>query len=172
MADVPRELYPPEAQQRSATAFPQFLRVDGTNAPVTWLAYDAAATEYAFWELGALNYGVSSPDVSVDIVWAAASATSGAVVWEVALLAGTPETDSGSWEGESFGTAATVTDSHLGTNAKRLMRATLTLTGAGLDSVAAGDELIIRVGRIGGNGSDTMAGDAYLKKVALTWSDT
>ncbi|GIH91943.1 hypothetical protein ACFFMN_33945 [Planobispora siamensis] len=172
MATILRELYPPETQYRAATAFPQLLRTDGTNAPVSWLAYDAAITEYAFWELGALNYGASTPNVTVDIIWSAASATSGAVVWEASIMAGTPETDALNWETEAFGTAVSVTDTHLGTTAKRLMRATITLSGAALDAMASGDELILRIGRVGGNAADTMAGDAYLKKVLLSWSDT
>ncbi|MEV0237566.1 hypothetical protein [Nonomuraea sp. NPDC050786] len=172
MGNVYRELYPPEAQYRAATAFPQLLRVDGTNAPVTWLSYDASATEYAFWELGAVSYGASAPSVTVDMVWAAATATSGVVRWEASLIAATPETDTTSWEAEGFGTAVTVDDTHLGTTAKRLMRASLTLSSGALDSMASGDELILRVGRIGGNAADTLAGDALLKKVLLTWSDS
>lgn len=171
MADVFRELYPPEAQSGNST-FPQYLRNQGTNSPVTWLAYDAGGTEYAYWELGALNYGASLPDVIVEITWAAATATSGVVRWEASILAATPETDTTSYEAESFGTAVTVDDTHLGTTAKRLMVATATLTGGALDSMADGDELVFRLGRIGGNAADTMAGDALLKKVLLTWSDT
>lgn len=172
MADILRELYPPEAQYRTGTAFPQFLREDGTNAPATWLSYDAGTTEYAYWELGALNYGASSPAISVDITWSAASATSGVVRWGVSLLAATPETDTGAWTAEAFGTEVTVDDTHLGTTAKRLMIATASLTSGALDAVASGDELILRVGRIGGHANDTMAGDALFKKVLLTWANT
>lgn len=172
MADILRELYPPEAQYRTGTAFPQFLREDGTNAPVTWLAYDAAATEYAYWELGALNYGGSSPAITVDITWGAASATSGVCRWGVSLLAVTPETDTGALTSEAFGTEVVVDDTHLGTSAKRLMLATLSLTSGALDSVVNKDELVLRVGRIGGHANDTMAGDALFKKVLLTWADS
>lgn len=172
MADILRELYPPEAQYRTGTTFPQFLREDGTNAPVTWLAYDAGTVEYAFWELGALNYGASSPAISVAITWGATSATSGVVRWGVSLLAATPETDTGAWTSEAFGTEITVDDTHLGTSAKRLMVATLSLTSTALDGVANGDELILRVGRIGTHANDSLVGDALFKKVLLTWANT
>ncbi|MFI6886770.1 hypothetical protein [Streptosporangium canum] len=169
MANVLRELLP-QASSFPPTGFAQYIRNQGTAGPVTWLAYDAAATESAFWELGATVYG--SGPITVDVVWGAATATSGVVRWEAQLAAITPETDTVSAEAKTFATAAAVDDTHLGTTAKRLMRATLTLSAGSLDTMASGDELWVKVSRLGGHANDTLAGDALLHKVLLTWSDT
>ena len=171
MADVLYDLRPASALFQTSS-FPQYLKNAGTNGPVEWLAYDAAATESAYWELEAFGYPGSAPDVSVAIVWGAATATSGVVRWEVALAAITPETDTQDPETKSYGTAVTVDDTHLGTTAKRLMRATVTLSGASLNSLAGEDEVWVRVSRIGGNAADTLTGDAWLKKVRLSYSDS
>lgn len=172
MADVKREFYPAAAQFGSGS-FPQFLRNLGTNGPVTWLAYDAGGTESAFWEVGALDYGPADTVLNVDIIWGAATATSGVVMWEVALAAITPETDSTDPQTKVYGTAVTVTDTHLGTTARRLMRATVALDStAELNSMADGDQLWLKISRLGANGSDTMAGDALLHSALVTWSDS
>lgn len=169
MADVKRELYPAEAQYMGS-AFPQFIRALGSSGPVSWLAYDAGGTESAYWELGALDYGAADSPVTVDIIWGAATATSGVVMWEVAIAAMTPESDSTSAEAKTYGTAVTVTDTHLGTTAKRLMRATLVLDStAELNSMEAGDQLWAKISRLGANGSDTMAGDALFHSALVTW---
>lgn len=171
MADVIRELYPAEAQYGST--FPQFLRALGTGGPVTWLAYDASLVESASWELGALNYGPAGTVINVDIIWGAATATSGVVMWEIQLGAITPETDTTSAEAKTYGTAVTGTDTHLGTTAKRLMRATLALdVAAELDNAAEGDQLWLKISRLGTNGSDTLAGDALLHSALVTWADS
>jgi hypothetical protein len=167
MATVPRELHPDEAKFGSA-AFPQFIKNNGTNGPVSWLAYDAAATESAYWEFTALSYG--SGNLALDIIWGAATATSGVVRWEAAIAAITPETDSQDPETKAYATALTVDDTHLGTTAKRLMRATITISN--LDSLAANDEVWLRIARIGGNAADTLAGDAWLHRAILSYSDT
>jgi hypothetical protein len=166
MATVPREFHPDEAKFGSA-AFPQFIKNNGTNGPVSWLAYDAATTETAFWEFTALSYG--SGNLTLDIIWGAATATSGVVRWEAAIAAITPETDSQDPETKAFATALTVDDTHLGTTAKRLMRATITISN--LDSLAANDEVWLRIARIGGNAADTLAGDAWLHRAILSYSD-
>ncbi len=162
-----RDLYPPEAQFLSSS-FPQFLRNFGTNQPVTWLAYDQAVTESAYWEMGAVEYG--GGDITVNIIWGASTATSGVVRWEAALMAVSPENDAVNPEAESFGTATAVDDTHLGTQAKRLMRATITLTSGGLDSAADGDELWVKISRLGAHANDTLSGDAFLKHVQVSWA--
>lgn len=168
MAPVPRELHPDEAKYGSG-AFPQFVKNNGTNGPVTWLAYDAATTETAYWELTAFGYG--SGDLTLDVVWGAATAITGVVRWEAALACITPEADSQDPETKAYATAVALDDTHLGTSAKRLMRATITLTGASLDGIASADEVWLRIARLGGHANDTLAGDAWLKKAVLSYSD-
>jgi hypothetical protein len=167
MATVSQLLLPEEAQFLGSS-FAQFNKVNGTNLPVASLAYDATATEYAFWKWVAFNYG--SGNITVDLVWYADTASTGVVRWEVAMAAITPDADTQDVETDTLATAQTVDDTHLGTVGQRLHRASVAI--AGLDSVAAGDECWLRVGRIGGNAADTMAGDALLTSVRLSYSDT
>ena len=50
MATVKHTFLPEEAQFLAAT-FPAFSKVNGTNFPVSGLAFDAAADEFAFLEI-------------------------------------------------------------------------------------------------------------------------
>jgi hypothetical protein len=166
MATVYQLLLPEEAQFLGSS-FAQFNKVNGTNVPVASLAYDAAATEYGFWKWAPFQYG--SGNITCDLFWYADTATSGVVRWEVALAAITPDVDTQDVETKALATALTVDDTHLGTVGQRLHRASVAISN--LDSVAAGDECWLRVGRIGGNAADTMAGDALLSSVRLSYSD-
>jgi hypothetical protein len=167
MATVRRDFHPAEADYLS-TAFPQFLRVLGTSSPVPVLTFDPALVQTAFWEFVILAYG--SGNITCDIAWYGATATSGVVRWEVQIAAITPETDTQDAETKAFATAQTVDDTHLGTTAHRIMLATVAISN--LDSVAAGDEVSLKVSRLGTHVNDTMAGFAHLKSVRLSWSDT
>lgn len=167
MATVRRELAPEEAQFL-ASGFPQFVKTNGTAFPVSGLAYDAAATESAFWKLAAFSYG--SGNITCDLLWYADTASSGDVRWQCAIAAITPDTDSQDVETKSLATAQQVTDSHLGTTGQRVHKATITITN--LDSIAALDAVWIKVDRVGGDGADTMTGDAILIGVWLSYSDT
>lgn len=153
------------------SAIPELYAVQGTNFPVIGArSFDGSSTERIFLKFMPYNYG--SGDITVTIHWYAASATTGGVTWECALAAMTPNTDSGSVEAKAFATVATATDTHLGTTAKRPMSVDVTLTGAALDSVAAGDLAWLRVSRLPTDGGDTMSGDAVLVGVDVSYSDT
>lgn len=148
------------------SAFPQYRKEDGTNLPFTCLAFDPAANEAAFFEKRVPGY--TSGNITAYVEWMAESATSGDVVWEVSLAAVTPESDSGAITAKALATAHTVTDSHLGTNAKRPMK-TAAITISNLDGLAAGDLVWFRVRRLGTDGADTMAGDAWLTAVTIEY---
>lgn len=167
MAIVYQALFPEEAQFLSS-AFPPFDKATGTNFPVARLLYDGTTAERAYWKLTPFAYG--SGNITCDVVWYAATATSGAVVWETAVAAITPNTDTQDVETKSFATANTVADTHLGTTGKRLHLATVTISN--LDSVAVGDEVWLRVSRLPADAGDTMSGDAALTSVRLSYSDT
>lgn len=158
----------PGDEEFLASGFPQPDKVNGTNSPIPVLKYDAAATESAFFRFAAIGY--TSGNLTVDLLWHSQGATSGVVRWEVALAAVTPETDTGSIETKAFATATTVDDTHLGTTAARSMKATVTITGASLDSIADGDTCWLRVARVGGNAADTIAGDVLLDEVRVTYT--
>lgn len=167
MATVRHELLPEEAQFASSS-FPAFDRIAGTNFPVTRLLFDASATETAYYKLAAVNYATGN--ITCDLIWYATNATTGVVRWEVAMAAITPESDSQDVETKAFATALTVDDTHLGTTSKRLHRAQVAISN--LDSVAAGDEVWLKVSRLGGHANDTMANDVALVSIQLSYSDT
>lgn len=144
------------------------INLSSANEPVPVLAFDAATDEFALWKLDIRNYGSGNLTLTID--WCAASATSGDVIWDGAILAYTPDTDSGALSGEAFATVNSVTDTHLGTNAQRVMRASITISN--LDSLANNDIGWLRISRDANNASDTMTGDAYLVGATLSYSDT
>lgn len=166
MATVFQE-FDPAAAHLLSTAFPALVR-NGTNFPVTALAYDAAVDEAAFWGFRAINYGSGNLTVAID--WYADTASSGDVIWGVQIAAITPDTDTQDTETKALATANTVTDTHLGTTGQRLHRATVTVSN--LDSIANGDDVWMRVYRDADAAGDTMTGDALLVKVTVSYSDT
>lgn len=169
MATVYHELAPEEAQFL-ATAFPQFLKINGTSFPVSGLAYDAATDEAAFWKLHAISYG--SGNLTLTILWYADTASANNVVWEAQLAVITPNTDTQDVETKSLATLNFVQDTHLGTTGQRLHSCAITISN--LDSLAAGDEVWLRIARDanGTNATDDMAGDAILVGAILSYSDT
>jgi len=172
MATVPIELHPEEAQYLAAN-FPQYLSTKGTNFPVSGLAFapnSANPDEAAFWKFKALNYGTGN--LTLDLDWYAATATTGTLVWEAQLACVTPDTDNINVETKAFATLNFVQDTHLGTTGKRPHRCTITLTN--LDSLAVNDEVWIRIARDANstNATDNMAGDAILTLAVLSYSDT
>jgi hypothetical protein len=166
MATVSQMLYPENAAFL-ATAFPAFIRNQGTNFPVTALAYDAAAQENAYWKFSPINYGSGS--ISAKIFWYADTATTGVVRWDGALAAITDDADTQNVETKAFATTQFVDDTHLGTVGQRLHSIVLPIVN--LDSLANGDAAWIRISRLGNNASDTMAGDAFLERVYISYSD-
>lgn len=164
-----RQYLAPEEAQFAASAFPAFVKNLGTNFPVSGLAYDGAGAtaERAYWKFEPINYG--SGNITCDIAFYNDSSTAGACVWEAALAAITPETDSQDVETKAFATAQQVTKSHPGTTAQRLQRATITITN--LDSIAAGDEAWLRISRLPADAGDTSTADVILTSVRLSYSD-
>ncbi len=142
--------------------------IAGTNFPVPCLDFDTTTAESIYFYFQAVNYG--SGNLTLDIDWYADTAASGDVVWDAQVAAITQNTDSGDIETKALATANTVTDTHLGTTNQRLHRASITISN--LDSIAAGDWCVLKVTRDVGDAADTMAGDASLVGVTLSYSDT
>ena len=164
MATV-RQYLTPEEAQFLATAFPQLDKINGTNFPVVVLKYDAASIETAFWHRQLMGYG--SGNITCDVAWYADTASSGTVQWDAGIAAITPDTDTQDVETKAFATVSSVTDTHLGTTGQRLHLASVVISN--LDSVAAGDQVWIKISR---NTSDSMAGDACFVSARLSYSDT
>lgn len=166
MANVNLQFFP-DAAQFLATSFPA-LQKNGTNFPAMGLAFDATAAENAFWMFRSTNY--ASGNLTLGLDWYADTASSGDVVWSAAIAAITPDADTQDIETKAFATANTVTDTHLGTTGQRLHRCTITITN--LDSLAAEDDVWLKIFRDAANGADTMTGDAILVGAAVSYLST
>ena len=141
----------------------------GSTLNVSSYSFDAAGTEGIQFHVPYLPaYG--SGNLTFTVRWYGDSATTGDVVWGGAVAAITPNTDSQDAETKAFATETTATDSHLGTTAQRIHEVDITVSN--LDSIATGDEVWFRVQRLGGNGSDTMSGDAQMTALVVSYSDT
>lgn len=141
----------------------------GSSIAVASYSFDAAGTEGIQFVIPYVPaYG--SGNLTVKLRWHPDTATTNDVVWGVAIAALTPETDTQDIETDTWATENTATDSALGTTAQRLHEASVTVSN--LDGIATADYLAVRVQRLGGNGSDTMTGDAQLVGVVLEYSDT
>lgn len=147
------------------TAFPGLVQANGTSIPAAGYAFDATAEEALFFRFRASDY--VSGNVAVDLDWYADTASSGAVVWGAQLAAITPDTDTQDVETDALPTVTQVTDTHLGTTGQRLHRASITLTGAALDTLTTNDHAVLRVARVSADAADTMTGDAILLHVAI-----
>lgn len=154
----------------ASTNGPQHKVVDGTNFPVSSLAFDATTDETAFLRWVAINYG--SGNITCTIRWYADTASSANVVWGAAVAAITPDTDTQDVETKAFGTANTVQDTHLGTTGQRVHTCAITISN--LDSITALDEVWLKIYRDadGTAATDDMTGDALLLSVTLSYSDT
>lgn len=167
MATVSMPLDPTSGMFRSS-AFPQVVQANGSNYPIRGLAFDASTEESVFFRFPIARYG--SGNVSVEFRWYADTASSGNVVWGAQLAAVTPDADTQDVETDGLATAATATDSHLGTTGQRLHAVTVTITS--LDSLANSDDVTLRLYRAAADGSDTMTGDAIVVAFLVSWSDT
>ncbi|MFJ2029420.1 hypothetical protein [Streptosporangium sp. NPDC087985] len=169
MATVKHVLVAGESLGGSAGIAPVDV-IQGTAFPVERILFDASLDEARFFKLTADNYG--SGDWTFKIRWYAVNATTGTVRWEIAMAAITPKSAAVNVETKAFAAAVIVDDAHLGATSKRLHEATIVVTGANRDGVAEGDDVRIRLRRIGSHAVDTMANDAAVTEVRVSYSDT
>jgi len=168
MATVVLPLYPGPVIFPSSN-YPQSLWVAGTNFSREFLSFDGTTAETCYFQFRSARY--ASGNLTVRIRWSVpAGTTSGDVIFGAAVAAITPDTDSTDIETKAFGTSATVTDSHLGTTAKRVM--TTAITVSSLDSIAADDHCFLKFYRDAAAGGDTINGvDVRVEAVDLEYAD-
>jgi hypothetical protein len=135
-----------------------FATLDTRNS-IAVLDFDDAATESAVFvgvvpEAADLTLGII-----VSLRWMATTATSGDVRWSVTWERCNTDLDS-----DSFDTATAATAAANGTSG---IITVTDITCTTIDSLAALDLYRVRVQRLGGDGADTMAGDAELIAVEL-----
>ena len=126
--------------------------------------FDDSTDEYIdVYGVLATNY--SGGGLTIALYWSATSATTGAVVWRAAIrrIADDAE-DVDSAQTYDFNSVTATTASASG----EVDYTTITFTsGADMDSLAAGEQFILRLNRDADNGSDDMTGDAELHAVVV-----
>lgn len=140
----------------------------GTNFPVSGLAFDATTQETCYFPFPAITYGSGNVTVTVD--WYADTASANGIVFGASIAAITQNTDTQDIETKAFATENTASDTHLGTTGQRLH--TFDITVSNLDSIANNDHVMLRLRRVPTDGSDTMTGDAIVTRVIVSYSDT
>lgn len=127
------------------------------------LAFDTATQETAYF-IGLLPRNYASGGLTVYLHWAAASATSGTIGWDVAferMSDGSTDLNSDSFASAQTVTAATVP----GTPGIVSVTNVAVTDGANIDGLTAGDSFRLRVRRDVAN--DTASGDAELHFIEI-----
>jgi len=137
-----------------------------TNRP--YLAFDgSAAIESCLWSFRMPENYASAPVAKIQWSGSNSTTTSHTVQWSVFVMALTPDVD-GAADSDSFDAENVVSDDILGTTAKRIQEASVTLSNA--DSVAAGDLTYIRLLRDYSDAADDLAEDAWLWALSLEYT--
>lgn len=122
------------------------------------LAFDDSTIEY--WDYFCHLEGYGGGGLTIELAWAAASATTSETVWECAIRRlddDTEDMDAAHTYVFNSVTATTATISG------QLAYDSVTFTsGADMDSVTDGERFVLRVRRNASSGSDDMSGDAQL----------
>lgn len=147
----------PGGAETKTTTFPAPGRSSDASGGRPYLAFDAATDEAAYWTL-AVPVGFTSPFTAV-ISYAAASATSGDVIWDVTVEAITTGDSTDTDAAESLDTANVATANTVAGTAGFMKQVSVALTNG--DSAAAADYVRIRIRRVGSSGSDTATGDIF-----------
>ncbi len=151
---LPHAYFPP------ATAYA--TRDTRNNTPV--LDFDATTDESAMW-LDILPVRYAGGGITVEIVFAATSATSGDVVWCAQIeRIGSERQD---LDADGFASAKTVTVTTSGTSGYTKKASLSFANGAEMDSVAAGEAFRVKIYRDADNTADTATGDAELVAVHM-----
>jgi len=169
MGTIKQHFSPEVALLRSGTAFPGYVRIEGTTGPVSGYAFDATTEEAIFFVWRASNYGSGALTILTN--WYADTGTSGGVAFGISLACITPNTDTQDIETKAFATETVFTDTHLGTTGQRDHDA-LGSISTNLDSLALDDRVCMKLVRKVSDAGDTMSGDMILTMVDISYSDT
>jgi len=155
LAAIPDPTLPPALKFASGTARP-------------YLAFDGSASiEKCMWTFRMPSDYASA--LTAKIQWSGSSSTTvtHTVQWSIFVMALTADTD-GAADSDSYDSENVVSDDILGTTAKRIQEASLTLTNA--DSVAAGDYVAIQLARDYSDAADDLVEDAWLWALSLEYT--
>lgn len=141
------------------------IRAGGSTPAEAFPVYDFDAGTVEYLDFIAVLSGYGGGGLTVSIKWAASSATSGNVVWQAAIRRIQDDA-------EDIDTAHTYDFNSVTAGAPtasgELSYDDITFTsGADMDSLANGEQFILRLSRNASSGSDTMAGDAEFVSVII-----
>ena len=126
--------------------------------------FDDTTDEYVVFR-DVLPNAYDNSGLTVKLIWVAATATSGNVVWNVAFER---INDEGfDIDADGFATAQSATAAAPSTSGYAQYTSITFTDGAQMDSLAAGELFRIKVLRDADNASDTMTGDAELMAVII-----
>lgn len=149
-----RAILTPYSAEFPASSFPQLLLSNRRPA----LAYDASASEAAYWTLAAPQGLTGTLTLVLSV--AMASATTGNVIMRGAVEAITDGDAINSSAATSFDTANSSAATAVPGTAGYIKQISITLTNA--DSIAAADYVRVSIDRDAANAGDTATGDLFL----------
>lgn len=158
-------ILPLTAAQGDPTNPPGIAFQSGSNRP--YLAFDDSTDELCVWTFRLPENYASALTAKIQWSGSSSTTTSHTVRWAVEVMALTADTD-GAADADSYDTLNEVDDDILGTTAKRIQEASITLTNA--DSAAAGDYVAIRLSRNANHANDDLNEDAWLWTVSLEYT--
>lgn len=140
-----------------------FATLDTRNAH--WvLDFDAATDESGVF-VGVLPANYAGGGLTVTLIWAATSATSGDCRWDAQIER--LEDEGTDMDADSFAAVQSVTATAPATSGALQYSDVTFTTGAQMDSLAAGEAFRLKVTRDANNAADTMTGDAELRSVRV-----
>lgn len=153
-----------------ANAASQDWRVGGSTPPEAVPVYDFDDASIEYLDLYCRLEGYAGGGLTISWDWSATSATAGDALWGAGIrrIADDAE-DVDASHTYDFNTQ---TDTAASASGERT-RVTITFSsGADMDSLADGEDFILRLERVGNDGSDTMSGDAELWPWSVTIKET
>lgn len=152
----------PEVGAPFATLVAPFVKIDGTNFPVTSITNAQTTQNSVDYLVDAWDYGASNPTPTIKIFWYG-TPIAGNVTWG-ASFSTTTTTAAASVLTKTFSTENTVTTT-VNTTINGPNESTISCTNTG--SLAVGNYSWVRLRRVAG---DTMVGAASMMKAKICWS--
>lgn len=157
----------------SGNAAPQIERLQGTEANpkkhIITARFDPATEEFLYWSLMLLHEAAAAPLFTLRALWGSITAiTATNVVWGgriTAISGGDADTPIE----HAQAAQQTVTDANDTVEAGRANPCSIAFTNVQADGATADDLVIVAFSRVAANGSDTLAEDARLYGLELTY---
>ena len=149
----------------STAAGPQFVAHAHSNAVRPALAFDTTTGESAVSVPFVMPASYAAGDVKVDVYFYSASANSGTAAWTVVLEAVKAGTETLDLEASSDFPTGTLGTHAMGGTTGDLRKLTIPVSDTSKDSVAAGDQVRLGIGRT--VASDDVSGALFIPFVVL-----